>query len=211
MKTEQLITLLARQAGPAPQFAALPRLALALVLGLAMSASLAVALIGPVPAVVRAEGAWWVKLGYAAALAAALLWVVARFGRPVPRASRAMGLAATVVLAMAAWGLAESLGSGSGQRLARWLGHSALACPLTVLLLAMPALAAVLWALRGLAPTRPRAAGAAAGLLAGAVGATGYALACNELSYSFVATWYTLGIALAGALGAWAGPRWLRW
>ena len=70
---------------------------------------------------------------------------------------------------------------------------------------------AAFWALRGLAPTRPRAAGLAAGLLAGAVGATGYALSCSELSMAFVAIWYTLGIALAGGLGALLGPRLLRW
>jgi hypothetical protein len=73
------------------------------------------------------------------------------------------------------------------------------------------ALAAALWALRGLAPTRPRAAGGAAGLLAGAVGAAGYSLACPEASPGFVAAWYTLGIALTGGLGALLGPRLLRW
>jgi hypothetical protein len=70
---------------------------------------------------------------------------------------------------------------------------------------------ASLWALRGLAPTRPRAAGLAAGLLAGAIGAFAYALACHEVSVAFVALWYSLGIALSGALGALLGPRLLRW
>jgi hypothetical protein len=76
---------------------------------------------------------------------------------------------------------------------------------------ATPALAAALWAVRGLAPTRPRAAGFAAGLLAGSVGACGYALSCPEVSPAFVAVWYTLGIALTGALGAALGTRVLRW
>jgi hypothetical protein len=80
-----------------------------------------------------------------------------------------------------------------------------------VLLLSLPALAAALWALRGLAPTRPRAAGLAAGLLAGGLGAAGYALSCTELSPAFVAVWYSLGIALAGGLGASLGPWALRW
>jgi len=78
-------------------------------------------------------------------------------------------------------------------------------------ILSLPALAGALWALRGLAPTRPRAAGLAAGLLAGGLGAFGYALSCTELSPAFVAIWYSLGIALAGALGAALGPRILRW
>jgi hypothetical protein len=80
-----------------------------------------------------------------------------------------------------------------------------------VLALSLPALAAALWALRDLAPTRPRAAGAAAGLLAGSIGAIGYALHCPEAAIAFVAAWYTAGIALTGALGAALGPRVLRW
>ena len=66
-------------------------------------------------------------------------------------------------------------------------------------------------ALRGLAPTQLRLAGLAAGLLAGGVGAIGYALSCTEVGLPFVATWYSLGIALTGALGALLGPRLLRW
>jgi hypothetical protein len=80
-----------------------------------------------------------------------------------------------------------------------------------VLALSLPALVGALWALRGLAPTRPGAAGLAAGLLAGALGALGYSLACTELSPAFVAFWYSLGIGLAGALGAVLGPWVLRW
>ena len=49
------------------------------------------------------------------------------------------------------------------------------------------------------------------GLLAGAVGAFGYAFACEEASPAFVAAWYTLGMLMAGALGALLGPRVLRW
>jgi hypothetical protein len=56
-------------------------------------------------------------------------------------------------------------------------------------------------------PTRLRAAG----LLAGAVGAFGYAFACIEQSTAFVALWYSLGIGMSGALGAALGPRVLRW
>jgi hypothetical protein len=77
--------------------------------------------------------------------------------------------------------------------------------------LSLPALAAAFWAVRGLAPTRLRAAGFAAGLLAGSLGAFGYALSCPEVSPAFVAVWYTLGIGLTGAVGAGLGPRVLRW
>jgi hypothetical protein len=84
-------------------------------------------------------------------------------------------------------------------------------CPWSVFLLSLPALAATLALLRQRAPTRLRAAGAAAGLFAGALGAAGYALSCTEESAAFVAVWYTLGIVLSTALGALLGPRVLRW
>ena len=91
------------------------------------------------------------------------------------------------------------------------LGHSWWDCPWFVLTISLPALAALLWAMRGLAPTHTRAAGFAAGLLAGAIGAGAYALACTEMAVSFVAAWYTLGMLLTGALGAFLGPRVLKW
>ena len=64
---------------------------------------------------------------------------------------------------------------------------------------------------RRLAPTNLRAAGAVAGLAAGAFGATLYGLHCPEVSASFVVTWYSLGIAIPTAIGAIFGPQLLRW
>ena len=66
-------------------------------------------------------------------------------------------------------------------------------------------------ALRGLAPTRLRAAGMVAGGLAGAAAALVYAVHCNEMALPFLAVWYVLGMFVPAALGAAAGPRFLRW
>ena len=63
---------------------------------------------------------------------------------------------------------------------------------------------------RGAAPA-PFGLAVAAGLLAGSVGAFGYALSCPEASPAFVAAWYTLGIVITGGVGAALGPRVLRW
>ena len=79
------------------------------------------------------------------------------------------------------------------------------------MVLAAPVFLGVAWALRRLAPTRLAMAGAAAGLLAGAVGATVYGLYCEETAAAFVVTWYTLGIAVCATAGALLGPRLLRW
>ena len=55
------------------------------------------------------------------------------------------------------------------------------------------------------------AAGAAAGFLAGAIGAALYATHCPDDSPLFVAAWYSLAIGFVAALGAVAGSRLLRW
>jgi hypothetical protein len=121
---------------------------------------------------------------------------------------RTVGL---IALAMAVMATTQLIASDPAERAALLTGHSWRTCFWSVLVLSLPGLAGVFWALRGLAPTRLRVAGLAAGLLAGAVGAAGYALSCTELSMAFVATWYSLGIVMAGALGALLGPRLLRW
>ena len=91
------------------------------------------------------------------------------------------------------------------------MGGSAAVCPWWIMAFSVPPLAGLVWALRGLAPTRPGLTGALAGLAAGGAGAAAYALHCPEPTAPFLAVWYTLGVAGAGALGWIAGPRALRW
>ena len=211
MKTEIWINMLASGAGPAPRGQVMRRLVPAALLGLLFSAAVSLAVLGPVSAAMFQTPVPWMKLVYAGALAGAAGWLSAGLARPVARL-RAPTRAVMAVFALMALlgGLAWWL-TPAEDRLADLLGHSWSTCPVNVLLLSLPALAGGLWALRGLAPTRPQAAGLAVGLLAGALGAMGYALACEETSPAFVALWYTLGMAFSGALGAWLGPRVLRW
>lgn len=211
MKTDALIDLLARGAGPAPQRLAARRLLPALAVGAVASAGLALLLIGVVPAAFFQTAAPWVKLAYAGGLAVSGAWLVARMGQPGASTGWPTAAVGAVVGTMALVGLGALARVPSTGRLIDLLGHSWATCPWNVLGLSVPALAAALWALRGLAPTRPRRAGAAAGLFAGALGALGYALACTEASLAFVAVWYSLGIALATGLGTLLGPRLLRW
>jgi hypothetical protein len=211
MKTDSLIEMLARGAGPAPRAVAARRLLPAAGLGLLVSAGLALTVTGPPPPDMLQTPALWMKLAYAGLLAAAAGWLTAKLSRPAAPLAPAQRSLLAVLAAMLLLGLVALLAAPAGERMDTLLGHSWLRCPRNVLALSLPALAAALWAVRGLAPTRPRAAGGAAGLFAGALGAFGYALSCTENSPAFVAVWYTLGIALAGALGAALGPRVLRW
>lgn len=93
----------------------------------------------------------------------------------------------------------------------RLLGHNAAHCLSLIPLLSLPSLACAFFGLRTAAPLRPSLAGAIAGLLAGGVGATLYALSCPDDSPLFVATWYSIAVGAVAAVSAIAGGRWLRW
>ena len=211
MNTEQLIEMLARGAGPAPRAAALRRLAPAAAGGLLASVSLALVLLRAVPREMMETPAPWIKLAYAGAMAIAAGWLVTRLSRPVARLAAPVQCVVAVLFAMLLIGGVAWFTTPAPARVAALLGSSWVSCPWNVLGLSLPALAACLWALRGLAPTRPRAAGFAAGLLAGALGAVGYSVACPEVSVAFVALWYSVGIGLSAALGAALGEKALRW
>jgi hypothetical protein len=71
--------------------------------------------------------------------------------------------------------------------------------------------AAIAWAMRRMAPTQPRRAGAMAGLASGALGALVYSIHCPELGTPFLGTWYVAGMLIPAAIGALAGERLLRW
>ena len=211
MKTDDLIVMLAAHAGPVPRAAVARRLAPATALGVLASVTLALLILGPVDDLALPGAGFWIKLGYAAAMGAAAAWLTGRLSRPGARSTGAALAVAGVVIALASAGLFSLLATETGERVSYAFGQSWAVCPWAVFGLSLPALVATLWAVRGLAPTRPRATGLAAGLLAGAAGAAGYALACVESSTLFVAIWYTLGITLCGALGAALGPQVLRW
>ncbi|MBA4263745.1 MAG: DUF1109 domain-containing protein [Comamonadaceae bacterium] len=211
MKTQSLIELLARGAGPAQPAPVLQRMAPVAALGVFASALFALVSLGPIPTAMWALPAPWMKLIYGASLALAAGWLTARLSRPISRTQGPVRAVLAVFATMLGLGAIALLTAAPEQRAATLLGETWLTCPRNVVLLSLPALAGALWALRGLAPTRLGAAGFNAGLMAGALGATGYALVCPEVSATFVAVWYSLGILLTGLLGALLGPRLLRW
>jgi hypothetical protein len=105
----------------------------------------------------------------------------------------------------------ELIASSPAAWLPLLIGTNALACLALVPLLSLPPLGAILTALRYGAPTHPQLAGAAAGLLAGGIGATLYATHCVDDSPLFVAAWYGLSITIVAAIGAALGSRTLQW
>lgn len=164
------------------------------------------------PLLAAAQQPWfWMKTAYTGLLTLAGVVMMKRLSMPGARIGAAPMVAALVVLAMLAAAAGQILSVSPGARLALWLGHTWKVCSPLILLLALPIYACLVVAIRRLAPTRPAVAGAAAGFAAGALAATLYGLHCPEQAAAFVATWYTLGIAAATALGAISGDRLLRW
>lgn len=211
MRTGKFIELLAHGAGPAPRMMPLLSLGPAMLGGALVAALLSICLLGLVPTHMTTTPALWVKLAYAGLLVASAGWLTARLSLPLSHVEPPRLAIVGVVAVMALLGLATLLAAAPSERAAALFGRTWWRCPLIVAGVALPALAALLWTVRGLAPTRLRGAGFAAGLLAGALGAIGYALHCPEESLAFVAVWYTLGILASGAIGALLGPRMLNW
>ncbi|WP_336969373.1 DUF1109 domain-containing protein [Sphingobium aromaticiconvertens] len=213
MKTDDLILQLARDSQPIRQGAMGRRILVGVGLGAVASAIMVIALLGYRPdlGIAMHRAAFWIKWGYTLSLALAALAMTMQLARPDTGRLRGVWLTAIPVMMLAGVSLLELSRTPPAQWLAMWLGHSWMMCPWLVLSLAIPIFIGLLWSFRRLAPTRLRAAGAAAGLTAGAFAATVYCIHCPEVSAIFVLTWYSLGILLATALGALLGPRLLRW
>lgn len=213
MNTEDLISTLSADVPRVPRHALASRIVSGVVIGSLVAAGLVAMTLGIRPDLdVAMRGfPFWMKWTYSISLGAAALYTVSRLARPTPKSLRALWFLAVPVLVLAGIGIGELARTPSREWLAMWLGQSWNECPFFVLAFAVPIFAGLLWAFRRLAPTRLRAAGAAAGLAAGAWAATIYCLHCPEASAIFVLTWYSLGILLATAIGALLGPRFLRW
>jgi len=211
--TADLIERLSLDLQPTPRHAVARRLCRAVAVASVASLALVVLGLGLRPDMPGALGTpmFWVKLGYAGALALAGGAVTARLARPLGAVAgrAAWGIVPLLaILLLAAWQMAAA--AHAAQR-GLVMGESARSCPLLILAVAAPVFAALVWELRGLAPTRLGLAGLSAGLTAGAAGAALYALHCPETGAPFVALWYTLGITLSGAFGWLTGPKLLRW
>lgn len=213
MKTDDLITMLS--SGPDVGLADRPaRIApLPLLGGLLASAGLMLLLLGVHPNLAGEllMPAFWTKLGFSTALAWAGWLAAKRLCLPGARtATLPLWLGAPV---LALWGAAAVVLWQAAPELRAELfwGRTWRYCPLLIAILSLPVFAAALHVMRGLAPTRLRLAGAAAGFAAGAAAAVVYCLHCPELSTVFVGFWYLLGMLAPTALGAAIGPRVLAW
>jgi hypothetical protein len=118
----------------------------------------------------------------------------------------ALPFVAVMLLVVLSLGLAPS---------AHWKGEVLsdewLECAISIPLIAVVPFSVIIWAVRQMAPTDLARTGAFAGLVAGCLSATGYALHCADDSVPFFAVWYGGTIALCAYAGWKLGPKLLRW
>lgn len=213
MQTDDLIAHLTGELEPVRGAEVVRILAAGLALGLLGSALLMAVTIGIRPDIIQAMGgsAFWLKFTYTLVIVILGLKLVERMGRPGTDASWPALLLAVPVVTLMSMMAMQMMPADSATRHALLMGHSADVCSVLIAGLALPLFAGLFWALRRLAPTRLTEAGAAAGLLAGSAAATIYAFHCTESTATFIAIWYTAGIALTTLMGAGLGRFLLRW
>ena len=213
MKTNDLIAMLAADASAIPTASPLRRCAQAIAAGMTASLVLVLTLWGLNPELseLTHTQVFWVKVLWLVLTCTFAAPVVMQLSRPGMAAGRGVWGIAAALLGMTVLALAQvaTVDADTGMQL--MLGESWQMCSASIAALSVPLLAALLWMLRGMAPTRPALAGASAGLMAGSLASLVYSLHCTETAYAFVAVWYVAGIAVMAGVGALLGSRLLRW
>lgn len=210
MNTEELIKILANDAVAEPPFGRGLGLGLPATI-IAMIAAL-LAVLGPRPDLIETIGEGFSAMRFVLGLGLAIfgLRAVLAFGRP--EATRLVALPVLFILfgAIGLW-LWAWVVTPVGTRLDLFLGESVLFCLGTIPLLALLPVSVIMLSLRRGAPTRPRWAGAMAGLTGGGLAAAIYALHCSSDSPLFYVPWYSLAIAIVTLGSIFAGRVLLRW
>ena len=159
---------------------------------------------GPRPDIAAAAETWRFLTKFVITLAlvgsaGALVFALARPGGRLGLRIALLAAAPTILLGAI---LIELATIPSAEWATRLIGTNARICLTLIPLIGLGPLAIFLAAMRQGAPTRPTLTGAACGLLAGGLAATLYAAHCFDDSPFFVATWYTLAIAILTIAGA---------
>lgn len=213
MRTEDLIVALSRHSEAVDPRLPVRRLLLASVAGIAAAVPIMLWRLGLNPGLATDAQTpmFWVKAAFVGLLAVASAMLALRLARPGQSWQRAARAVASPVIVL--WLLAAIvlITAAPGERIALVMGSSWDSCPINIALLSIPAFVLLLGVVRKLAPTRLALAGAATGLLAGALGTLAYLLHCPELEAPFLAVWYVLGLAIPATVGGLIGPVALRW
>jgi hypothetical protein len=213
MKTDDLISLLATGIRPVDPHVMRRAFIRALCAGAAGALLLLAIVYGVRPDIrqMLVTPLFWLKVAFPLALAVGAFVVLKRL--VVPGAQVGARWAAPAVPVLAVWigALAVLANTPEGEQLSLMLGLTWKSCPFNIVLLSLPLCAAMIWAVRQMAPTHLQAAGAMTGLLASSVATVVYCLHCPEMAVPFWAIWYLAGMLIPTVLGWFLGPRLLRW
>ncbi|AJW53210.1 DUF1109 domain-containing protein [Burkholderia pseudomallei] len=213
MKTNDFIDMLAAGVTPVERGVPARRLGSALAVaavGAVLLMTIAFGVRPDLSAVMRTP-IFWAKLAFPICVAAGAIMATVRLARPGATVGAGRLVVGVGIAAVWIAGLYAVATAAFGDRLAVVLGQTWRVCPFNIVLLSAPGFVAMFVAIRGVAPTRLRTAGAAAGLAASAIATIAYCFHCPEMSPAFWGVWYLLGMALPAALGALVAPIWLRW
>ena len=212
MKTADLISALAAEPPPPPLRLG-RRVALALVVGAAISAALFMTALGPRHDFAAAAHTMRFDLKFVDTLAlllpSALLAI--RLLRPEARPGALVAALVAPFVLLGGAVIVELVVTPSELWMTRLVGTNALHCLTLIPLMSIPPLAALIAAMRAGAPSHPALTGALAGAAAAGAAATIYATNCTDDSPLFVASWYPLATLIVVAAGALAGRKWLQW
>jgi len=215
MKTDTFISFLASGIAPVDPHVQRKCFTQALVVGAIAAVILALSVFGLRPDMQQmlVSPLFWFKVSFPLSLAIVALLLLLRLSRPGTRnisTSLWLAPAGPVLIIWIAALLALALAPQEDyHRLI--MGLSWRSCPFNIAFLSIPLCVTITWAVRQLAPTRLRAAGAIGGLLAGSVATLAYCLHCPEMGIPFWGIWYLSGMLIPTLAGAIFGPLLLRW
>ncbi|ABR90139.1 Uncharacterized conserved protein [Janthinobacterium sp. Marseille] len=212
MKTDDLINMLA-SGDIKPQPIPILRIATHITLGLLVTIALMMTFLGVRENLLQVLmlPAFWMKFIFVIALASIGLIAARRLSSPGGKTNRVPAMLAVPIVIIWSIAAVSLMTAAPGERAELFWGDTWKACPFVISGLSIPIFIAILSAMRELAPTRLRLAGAAAGLTAGAAAAAVYCLHCPEMAAPFVGFWYLLGILIPALIGTLIGPRALSW
>jgi hypothetical protein len=213
MKTDDLISMLAGGAAPVDQGLSTKRFTQAVMAAALGSLLMVLVIFGVRPdlASVAQTPLFWGKIALPLCLAIGALWMVTRLSRPGMTAGSGRWVIGFGVLVVWLAGLYALGQAEPDTRVAMIFGKTWRVCAINIALLSVPGFISIFWALRCMAPTQLRKAGACGGLLAGSLATIAYCLHCPEMEIPFWGVWYLLGIAMSTVIGALLGPKALRW
>lgn len=213
MKTEELIAVLSTNVEPIDRRQVSREIIAAVVVGTAVAIGAALTLPGMRADLTAGNALSYLcaKIFFAAAVIVAGTIYLLRLARPGAVSPSRLATLTWPRLALGALAAISLVSAPLWHWHTMAMGNGWLECLVSIPLIAVVPFAAVVYAVRRMAPTDLTRTGALAGFVAGGMSAAGYALHCTDDSLPFIAVWYGGAVLLCALAGALLGPRLLRW